>query len=95
MRAFKALDWPKLWLKIQRLDNNSNPTKGNLGHFDRLESCMGQVHLCRLQVPEFAGRAQEPALLCMKVRIEPAVGWGRSMLYFLQVRSRMRNSLCR
>jgi len=24
---------PKLWLKDQKLDKNSSPTKGNLGHF--------------------------------------------------------------
>ena len=41
-----------------------------------LESCAGRVNPRGLRVPAFAGRVRGPALLCVRVRVELAVGWG-------------------
>ena len=41
-----------------------------------LESCAGRVNPRGLRVPAFAGRVRGPALLCVRVRVELAVGRG-------------------
>jgi len=42
-----------------------------------LESCAGRVNPRGLRVPAFVGRVREPALLCVRVRVELAVGRAR------------------
>ena len=52
-----------------------------------VESCAGRVNPRGLRVPAFAGRAREPALLCVRARVELAAGAGRARVekFFLRV----------
>jgi len=40
----------------------------------QIKSCAGRLNPRGLQVPAFAGRVGEPALFCVQVRVELAVG---------------------
>jgi len=57
-----------------------------------LESCAGRVNPRGLRVPAFAGRVQEPALLCVRGGLNLL----RGGLYLVRVWGgrKLRNSLC-
>jgi len=57
-----------------------------LSFVPRIESCAGLINPRGLRVPAFAGRVREPALLCVRVRVELAAWRGECGLYLVRVR---------